>query len=127
VVPRAIAEAKLRKLILAQLPFEAEVMICDADELLACLPFGRRMREGEKQFLTVLARAPGKVKLPIVKPEGDDWAVKVVRIDGRYAFSAYRRQPRMLYPNEVIEKACGIPATTRGLPTLESIAKLLSR
>ena len=48
------------------------------------------------------------------------------RIEGTYALGLSHRRPgRSLFPNEVVEDALGIPATTRWWETLEKLAGLV--
>ncbi|MCZ7584518.1 MAG: hypothetical protein M5R36_14865 [Deltaproteobacteria bacterium] len=75
----------------------------------------------------MLERAPsGKLKFPIDRPAGEPWEVRVVGIFGRYVLTWRRRLgERNLYPNQVIEKELGMPATTRGWDTFMKIAAIL--
>lgn len=132
IVKRARGEQALRKAILAALPFEAEMMICPAEELLALAdgdPFGpRALAEGVKAYLTVLAEPPQSVpRFPLDRPAARDWEVRVLSIRGRYALSLCRTLGSRLglYPNEVVEREWGVHATTRGWPTILSICEKL--
>ena len=76
--------------------------------------------------MSVMERAPKPSALPIERPSGKPWEVRVLRVDGRYAVSLWlRRWARILYPNEVVEKAFGVPATTRAWSTLDAIRAAL--
>jgi uncharacterized protein (DUF1697 family) len=132
VVKRAVGVATLRREIRKRLAFDAEVMICPAAEISAILgtpPFGTRApAEGVRWFVSVMAEAPAEpLTFPLERPSGVGWQVKVIGAKRRYAFSLWRPRPRqLLYPNEVIEKSCGVAATTRGWPTLLTIGKVLA-
>jgi uncharacterized protein (DUF1697 family) len=131
-VARRPAGAALRTEIARRLPFEAEVMVCPADEIAALVrepPFGRTPPTKDlKWFITILEKSPAvPVRLPLEQPAGADWQVRVVAVQDRYAFSLWRRQgARLIYPNEVIEKRFGVAATTRGWNTLTSIVETLA-
>lgn len=131
VVRRAESAASVRSAILARLGFEAAVMVCPADELLALFssePFGRaKPQAGQKRFVSVLEKALERPpRLPIERPPGKDWQVRVVRVEGPYVLSRWRRTgERGIYPNEVVEKALGLSATTRGWETIAKLAKVL--
>lgn len=77
--------------------------------------------------MTVLAKRPRSLpRLPLSRPEGDDWQVRVVAVSGKFAVSLLRRLGRtILYPNEVVEKSFGVPATTRNWNTIEAIRDIL--
>jgi uncharacterized protein (DUF1697 family) len=131
VARKPVSAAAFRAELARRLPFETEVMICPAGEMLALResepfaepPAGRDVRN----FVTVLARKPKMVpKLPIRWPEGKDWQVDFFRIAGRFAFTFLRPDPkRLIYPNGVVEKVFGIPGTTRSWSTIEAACKIL--
>jgi hypothetical protein len=64
--------------------------------------------------------------LPLDKPEGADWQVRVIAAARPFVASLHRRQGRrLIYPNEVVEKSFGVTATTRNWSTIVSIAEIL--
>jgi uncharacterized protein (DUF1697 family) len=132
VVKKPIAAAAFRKELGRRLPFETEVMICPAPEILALAasdPFARPPAgENVRSLVTVLAKEPKTLpKLPIRRPEGKEWQVDLFRISGRFALAFWRAgQGRMIYPNEVAEKVLGIPGTTRSWSTIESACRILA-
>jgi len=128
VVRENVSETKLRDEILRRLPFKPELMICPARYLLALArgnwfgdaPTGRDVG----RFVSVLQKAPrAKPPLPIEQPSGPKWEVRVVAITGRFALSV--RRLGQTYSNAVVEKAVGIPATTRNWNTIEAILEVL--
>lgn len=125
VVRGRIDPASLRAEILGRLPFEAELMICPEREILA-LAEGKVFKgepEGNdiRRFISVLATLPSTPpSLPLTLPDGASWEVKVVGVAGRYAFSLQRAGGK-LYPNEVVEKAFGVAATSRNWNTIDRI------
>ena len=132
VIRAAVSPAKLRAEILRRLPFEPELMICrgrDLLELAAGEPFARALGHPDaKHHVSVLAKRPTALpKLPLCKPDGDQWQVQVIRIIGQFAVSLHRRMgKRLIYPNEVVERHFGIPATTRNWNTVEAICEILA-
>src|SRR5262249_18402461 len=120
VVRKPASAAKIRAEFLRRLPFEPEVIVVGGREVLdlaageafSKAPSGRDMR----LFVTVLSRAPRPLPpLPVLRPSEDAWQVALVNCTGRFVLSHWRRQGRtFLYPNEVVEKVFGVPATTRG-------------
>ena len=125
-----VAPARVtRAAILRRLPFDAEVMIRPAREILNLVqnpPFGRA---AGRRFVSVLGkRSPTPPEVPIDAPAKGRWTVRVLKVAGAYAFSLWRRgDGPPLYPNAVIEKSLGVPATTRGWDTVVALAELLRR
>jgi uncharacterized protein (DUF1697 family) len=131
VVRKPVSEPRLRAEILRRLPFEPEVMICrdrDVLELERASPFPKaRSREELRRFVSVLGRRPRAAPaLPLERPAGGPWQVKLVAIAGPFVASLWRRTGRaFLYPNEVVEKELGVPATTRSWSTIAAVCELL--
>lgn len=132
VVRENVSEKALRGAIVRKLPFECEVMICRAQEIVDLVrdpPLRNELPDKElRAFVTVMAKQPTSlVKLPIYAPNADKWEVKVVRISGLLALSLWRRlKQNALYPNQVIEKKFGVATTTRNWNTILKVAKLLA-
>lgn len=130
VAQKSVGQAELRTEILARLPFEPELMICRSSEVLALAasePFARaRAAKDLKCYVSVLAKAPRTPpSLPIARPTGDAWQVKVIAISGRFVLSLHRRLGRkLLYPNEVVERNFGA-ATSRNWNTITKICEIL--
>jgi uncharacterized protein (DUF1697 family) len=124
-------QAALRAEVLRRLPFEADLMICPGRDLLdladgdpvSAEPSG----EGVGKYASVLAWRPRTLPpLPITQPAGEQWQVKVIAVPGRVALSLSRRLGRrVVYPNEVVEKSLGVPATTRSWSTISAICDIL--
>ena len=112
------------------LPFATEVMVRPGQEILDLLesdPLGGAEEELQR-FVTVLSRPARSPRPPVERPEGPDWQVRFVEVRGHHALCLRRPGgPRMVYPNAVVEKALGIPATTRGWATMEAVGRLLRK
>lgn len=128
VVREPVSEAKLRAEILSRLPFQPELMICPARDVLALVgghwfevaPAGK----GLGQFVSVLSKAPQRQPLlPIEQPAGEGWEVRIVAITGRFVLSV--RRLGQTYANAVVEKLLGIPTTTRNWNTIQAIGDVL--
>jgi uncharacterized protein (DUF1697 family) len=130
VIRKRVGAAAVQAEFHRRLPFAAELMICQAQEVLeltAAAPFGKRPTAGGvTHYVSVLAKRPRAIPtLPIEKPAGREWQVKVIAIDGRFALSLHRRLGRTLvYPNEVVEKSLRVSATTRNWNTIAAVCKL---
>ena len=131
VVRGAIGPGALRAEIQEKLPFETEILISPARELLELAspdPFGEAPpKKGVRRFVSVLERRPRKLPgLPLLKPEGPTWEVQLLAVQGRFALSLWRRRGQaILYPNLVVEKYLDVRATTRGWDTVLKIRDLL--
>jgi uncharacterized protein (DUF1697 family) len=131
VARKAISAAALRKEIARRLPFDAEMMICRAGEVaaLALDQFpGAAAGNDLKRYVSVMAKRPRQLPpLPIRQPDGADWQVQVVAVQGVFALSLWRRMGRtFIYPNQVVEKQLGVPATTRNWSTIAAIHGVLA-
>ena len=130
VVRKPISKARLRVELLRRLPFEAEIMICSARELIGLAsgePFaGEPSGPGVVRFVSVLAKRPRALPtLPLSLPGPDDWVVKITAVRGRFAFGLYRRMMRAIGFLGQLEKRLGGPATTRNWNTITTILKIL--
>lgn len=131
VVRAAASQAALRAELTRELPVETEVMILRAREILEIVtgaPFPREASGRDvRRFVSVIARRPRKVvSFPIVHPAKGVWQVKLVGLHGKLVLSLHRRAAKAtVYPNEVVEKALDVPATTRGWETILKIDGVL--
>lgn len=131
VIRGKVTAPKLRSEILRRLPFKPEILICPAEEIIALArsePFrNEKLSREMRAFVTVVAgRVAIAPKLPLYAPAMANWQVKVIRLSGSSALSLWRPvTDRVLYPNEVVEKAFGAPSTTRSWSTIEKIVKIL--
>jgi len=121
----------LREEILRRLPFKPEVMIHPGRALLDLVesrPFDDfSAMKDVKPCVSVLAKA-GKTgpALPLEKPAGTEWQVRIFRVEGPFVLSLRRRRGKTLvYPNEVVERSFGLPATTRDWNTITALGRAL--
>lgn len=123
-----VTQAALRQRIKDALPFEAEIIVLSEKEVRAAATRGEAVSvpESTRRFATALARAPSRPlpPVPLEAPASGEWGVRVLVVEGRVAIGVRRRMDATgVYPNEVVEKAFGQPATTRDWPTVEKIVK----
>jgi uncharacterized protein (DUF1697 family) len=131
VVRKRVGEKVLRARIEAELPFSPAPMILVKDaELTSALCAGESVTAppDAKRFATAMERAPDTApRLPIEAPASANWGVRVLAVNGRFALGVRRRVDAAgVYPNEIVERAFGVAATTRDWPTMEKLAKLLA-
>ena len=123
--------AAIRREILARLPFALEIAVRPANEVLALVrsdPFrGTAFSKDLRGWVAALGTRPQALPpLPLEKPAGNAWSVRFDRVEGAFALGLWRRRPRgFVFPNQVVEGALGVPATTRWWETLERVAALL--
>lgn len=130
VVRKDVSELTLRAAIAKKLPFKCEIMICPAKQIIdisSVDPLKDAAGADIQAHVTVLAKPPTKsVKLPVYVPPRDQWEIKIVRVVGTVVICLRRKVANgRLYPNEVVEKYFGVPATTRNWNTIEKVAKIL--
>ena len=130
VVRENASESALRVAFARKLPFKCEIMICPAKQIVDLSnenPFKGETGKDIDAHVTILAKRPAKLpKLPIYAPSVDKWEIKILRVIGTAALCLrHRLKSGRLYPNQIVEKQFGIPATTRSWNTIEKVAKIL--
>lgn len=130
IVRKPLAEAKLRAEFAKRIPFEAEIMIAKGSQVVALVedaPFASAP-EGTRPSVTMLAKpnAAGPT-LPLDRPGTGKWALRLLEKRGPFVLALRRpgASGSGLYPNEVVERAWGVPATTRDWTTIQKVAALL--
>ena len=129
VVRSPITQTNLRAELLRRLPFEAEIMICSGREIISAAagnPFtGQPSGPDIVQFVSVLAKRPRELpELPLSLP-ADNWLLRLIAIQDRFAFGVYRRHMRVISFLTQVEKHMGVPVTTRNWNTITAIIKVL--
>lgn len=126
VVRTETSGAAVRAAFLERLAIEVDLVVRPASEIARLVARAPFPKSDAQRFVTVLASKPKKLpKLPFDAPATGPWQLRLVAIEGPYALSLRRAKPGKFYPNEVLEKALGVRATTRGWATLEAVAAAL--
>ena len=130
VIRRPVSHAQLRVEIARRLPFDAEIMICQGEEIVRLMSHdffaGHQVRPDIVRFVSVLSRLPRSAqRLPIRLPSGGKWLLKVLARDHRYVFGVYRRHMKVIGYLGTLDRLFGVPATTRSWNTIVAIAKVL--
>src|SRR5258706_7844026 len=113
VVRGPASAAAIRREILARLPFEPGIAVRPAREIVALVqsrPFARvKLTKDLRAWVAVLCgRAAARPTLPLDRPAGKQWSVRVDRLEGAYAIGLLQRREKVsLYPNQVVEQALG--------------------
>lgn len=130
VIRRPVTRAHVRTETAARLPFNAEIMICEAREIVGLLsrhPFAnQRVRSDIVRFVSVLSRRPlSTPSMPIRFPSSGKWLVKLLARERRFVFGVYRRDMKVIGYLGKIDQLFGVPVTTRNWNTIIAIAKVL--
>ncbi len=124
------SRAKFRAELLRKLPFEAEVVLCAARDLIRLEmenPFGTEpARPDIVRFVSILSKAgPVRASIPITLPSTGEWFVRVIASKNRFVFGVYRRHMKTIGYLGQIDKLFGAPATTRNWNTIIAIVRIL--
>ena len=130
VVRKPQSRAKFRAALVPQLPFEADVMLCDGRDLLRLEtenPFGARPSPSDiVRFVSILSKAGAvRASLPVSFPPDGQWLVRVIASEGQFVFGMYRRHMKTIGYLGQIDKLAGAPVTTRTWNTIETIVRIL--
>ena len=131
VVRGKASAARIRREILARLSFEPLLAVVPAREVVALVrskPFaGVRFSKDRRGWVAVLDSRPRhQVRLPVFVPAPKGWSVRFDRVQGCFALGLWQRRPGgFVFPSHVVEKALGVPATTRWWETIERTAELV--
>jgi uncharacterized protein (DUF1697 family) len=130
VIRKPVGRARLRVEIARRLPFDAEIVLCPAREIVRLLshdPFARRpVRPAVVRFVSVLSRSPrASPRLPLILPPRGRWLLKVLARDGRFVFGLYRRHMKVIGYLGTLDRVFGVPATTRNWNTILAIVRVL--
>jgi uncharacterized protein (DUF1697 family) len=113
-----------------RLPFEAEVIFCDARALIRLAmdnPFGTAPSPPDVvRFVSVVSKAVRPpLSLPITLPARGEWCVRVIASTHRFVLGMYRRRMKTIGYLGQLDKHFGVPATTRNWNTMLSIVRIL--
>src|SRR5215469_13690670 len=115
VVRKPGSAAKFRSALLRKLPFVAEVMLCDARDLIrleAHNPFPADSPSDVVRFVSILSKAGSVlVPLPVTFPSDGAWLVRVIASRGQFVFGMYRRHMKTIGYLGQVDKLYGVPAT----------------
>jgi uncharacterized protein (DUF1697 family) len=122
--------AEFRAALLKKLPFEAELMLCDARDLIRLEsenPFGAAPPRADiTRFVSILPKT-GRVpaSMPVSLPPTGEWFVRVIGAHKRFVFGEYRRHMKTIGYLGQIDKLFRAPATTRNWNTILTIVRIL--
>jgi uncharacterized protein (DUF1697 family) len=130
VIRQPVSRAQLRAEVARRLPFDAEIVICQGREIVRLMSHGvfagHPVRPDVVRFVSVLSRLPRSApRLPMKRPSGGKWLLKVLARDGRFVVGLYRRHMRVIGYLGTLDRLFGVPVTTRNWTTITAICKVL--
>lgn len=130
VVRKPGSRVKFRAELLRRLPFETEVVLCDARDLLRLEmqnPFAAEPSEADiVRFVSIHSKAGNSpTVVPFTLPPKGEWLVRVIALNGQFTVGVYRRHMKTIGYLGQIEKLSGVPATTRNWNTILKVVRVL--
>ena len=130
VVRKPGSKATFRAALLRELPFEAQVVLCDGRALLRLEkdnPFAAEpSRPDIVRFVSILSRTGGlRTTLPVSFPPDGEWLVRVIARKNQFVFGTYRRHMNTIGYLGRIDKLFGVLATTRNWNTILAVVRIL--
>lgn len=130
VVRKPGARARFLAALRAELPFEADVMICDGRDVVRLEsdhPFGNAVpRSDIVRFVSVFTEtAQLRAPIPLSLPDEGEWLVRVIAAKGQFVFGEYRRHMRTIGYLGRLDTLFGARATTRNWNTIQSVVRIL--
>lgn len=120
-----------RSELVGRLPFDTQVAFCEGADVLALesrSPFqGTPVDQDHVRFVSILTGpVPGRLPaMPFGIPSNDDWYVRIVGRKNQFVFGVYRRHMKTISYLGRIDKALGVPVTTRNWNTIGAVLKVL--
>jgi uncharacterized protein (DUF1697 family) len=130
VIRRPATRAQLRAELVRRLPFDCEIVICEAREIVRLMsqnPFADEpMRPDIVRFVSVLSGRPRSAPpLPMSVPPSGRWLLKILTRDNRFVVGVYRRHMKAIGYLGTLDRLFGVPVTTRNWNTITAIARVL--
>jgi uncharacterized protein (DUF1697 family) len=131
VVRKPGSRTELRAELLRRLPFEAEIVLCDARDLIRLKtenPFGAEpARPDIVRFVSILSKA-GRIRpsVPLTMPSEGEWLLRIIALGNRFVFGEYRRHMKTIGYLGKIDELFGVRATTRNWNTIAAIVQILN-
>jgi uncharacterized protein (DUF1697 family) len=126
VIRQPVSRAQLRVEFARRLPFDAEIVICQAREIarLASRDFFRDhlIRPDIVRFVSVLSRSPhSTASTPMSFPSKGKWLVRILAKENRFVIGLYRRHMKVISYLGRLDRVFGVPVTTRNWNTITAI------
>lgn len=124
--PQALFCAELQR----RLPFETEVVCCDAREVIRLEtenPFEDTASNPDiVRFVSVVSKAsPRSTSFPYRLPPTGEWLVQLIGSEKQFIFGMYRRHMKTIGYLGQMDKLLGARATTRNWNTILAVVRIL--
>jgi uncharacterized protein (DUF1697 family) len=131
VIRHKITRARARAEVARILPFAAEIVICDARDILdlvSTAPFqGQSAGPEVVRFVSVLSKRPRATPaLPVQFPAKGRWLLKILERRTRFVIGMYRRHMKVIGYLGTLDRLYGVRVTTRNWNTIAKIAKTIA-
>jgi uncharacterized protein (DUF1697 family) len=130
VIRRPVSRAQLRAELGRNLPFDADIVICEGREIVKLMSSNhfadQPVRPDVVRFVSVLSRCPRSApSMPMSFPSSGEWLLKILARDNRFVFGLYRRHMKVIGYLGTFDRIFGVPATTRTWNTITAICRVL--
>jgi uncharacterized protein (DUF1697 family) len=131
VIRRPVTRTQLRAELACNLPFDAEIMICEGREIVRLMSHNhfadQPLRRDIVRFVSVLSQCPRSApSMPMSFPSSGKWLLKILARENRFVFGVYRRHMKVISYLGTFDRIFGVPATTRNWNTVTAISRVLS-
>ncbi|HXX45018.1 MAG TPA: DUF1697 domain-containing protein [Candidatus Acidoferrales bacterium] len=130
VVRKPGSRAKFRAALLRELPFVAEVMLCEDRDVIRLEtkhPFGAKPSGSDVvRFVSIFSKTRRcATPIPFSLPAEGQWLVRVIASKDQFVFGTYRRHMKTIGYLGRLDRLFGAQATTRNWNTILAIVKIL--
>jgi uncharacterized protein (DUF1697 family) len=130
VVRQPVSRAQLRLEFARRLPFDTRIIICQGQEIVRLISrdffSGQLAGPGIVHFVSVLSETPRSApSLPLRIPSTGQWLVKILARERRFVVGLYKRQMKAISHLGTLDRAFGVPVTTRNWNTILAIGKVV--
>jgi uncharacterized protein (DUF1697 family) len=130
VIRRPISRSHLRAELARNLPFDAQIMICEGRDIVRLMSHNhfaaQPVRPDIVRFVSVLSQRPRLApSMPMSFPSRGKWLLKILARDNRFVFGLYRRHMKVISYLGTLDRIFGVPATTRNWNTITAISRVL--
>jgi uncharacterized protein (DUF1697 family) len=130
VIRHPVTQAQARAEVARALPFVAEIVVCQAREIVNLLskdPFqGQSVQPDVVRFVSVLSQRPRLTpSMPVQFPSRGQWLMKILARRNRFVIGMYRRHMKVIGYLGALDRLYGVSVTTRSWNTIATIARVL--
>jgi uncharacterized protein (DUF1697 family) len=130
VIRKKVSPAQVRVEFARRLPFDTNIVICQGRDIKKLISHDfftdQPARPDIVRFVSVLTQVPRSAPLlPMSLPPRGKWLLKVLAREHRFVIGIYRRHMKVIGYLGTLDRAFGVPITTRNWNTIAAIAKAL--